>query len=304
MKVFFTDQFRFPLPEGHRFPMEKYALLRAAVVAAGLVPAEDLVVPEAATDAEILQAHDEEYLIKVQRGLLSAREIRRVGLPWSPELVERARRSVGGTLAACRAALTDGVAVNLAGGTHHAFRDHGQGYCLFNDVVIASRVMQVEGRAERVVVLDCDVHQGNGTAAITAGDPTIFTFSIHSESNFPLFKEPSDLDIELEDNTSDAGYLEALEAGVRSALASSDADLAIYLAGADPYEGDLLGRLAVSKEGLAERDSIVFNLCREAGLPVATVMAGGYGRRIEDTVAIHLQTVGIAAESARSVAAS
>jgi acetoin utilization deacetylase AcuC-like enzyme len=304
MKVFCTDQFRFPLPEGHRFPMEKYALLRAAIVAAGLVSAEDLIVPEAATDAEILQAHDEEYLIKVQRGLLTAKEIRRVGLPWSPELVERARRSVGGTLAACRAALADGVAVNLAGGTHHAFHDHGQGYCLFNDVVIASRVMQLEGRAERVVVLDCDVHQGNGTAAITAGDPTIFTFSIHSERNFPLFKEPSDLDIELEDNTADAGYLEALEAGVRSALVLSDADLAIYLAGADPYEGDLLGRLALSKKGLAERDSIVFNLCREAGLPVAAVMAGGYGRCIEDTVAIHLQTVGIAAKMAEGIAAS
>jgi acetoin utilization deacetylase AcuC-like enzyme len=296
MKVFYSDQFRFPLPRRHRFPIRKFAFLREAVIAAGLVPPEDLLVPDAATDEQILRAHDAEYLERVKHGGLTPQEVRRIGLPWSPELVERARRSIGGTVAACRAALADGVAVNLAGGTHHASRDRGQGFCLFNDIVIAARAMQAEGRVRRVVVLDCDVHQGNGTAAIAADDPTIFTFSIHSENNFPLHKGPSDLDIGLEDGTGDEAYMAALAGGVRRALELADADLAIYLAGADPYEDDLLGRLALSKAGLAERDRLVFELCRRAGIPVATAIAGGYGRRIEDTVDIHLQTVCIAVE--------
>jgi len=299
MKVFYSDPFHFPLPPRHRFPVRKYTLLREAVTAAGLVSPEDLLVPEAATDEQILRAHDAQYLQRVKSGGLTPQEIRRIGLPWSPELVERARRSVGGTVAACREALVDGVAVNLAGGTHHASRDRGQGFCLFNDSAIAARAMQAEGRVQRVVILDCDVHQGNGTAAIAAGDPTIFTFSIHSENNFPLHKQPSDLDIGLEDGTGDGAYLEALEAGVRRALELAHADLAIYLAGADPYKDDLLGRLALSKAGLAERDGMVFELCRQAGIPVATAIAGGYARRMEDTVDIHLQTVRIAAEMAR-----
>jgi acetoin utilization deacetylase AcuC-like enzyme len=300
MKIFYSDQFSFPLPPKHRFPLRKYALLRQAVVAAGLVPPEDLTVPEAATDEQILRAHDADYLKRVKNGQLTPKEIRRIGLPWSPEFVERARRSVGGTIGACRTALRDGIAVNLAGGTHHAFRDHGQGFCVFNDVVIAARTMQAERRVRRVVVIDCDVHQGNGTAAIAADDPTIFTFSIHSEQNFPLYKERSDLDIGLDDETGDAAYLEALDAGVRRALELADADLGFYVAGADPYEEDLLGRLALSKAGLAERDRLVFELCRRAGIPVAAVMAGGYGRRMEDTVEIHFQTVRIAAEMAET----
>jgi acetoin utilization deacetylase AcuC-like enzyme len=298
MKVFTSAQFTFPLPEGHRFPMTKYALLLEAVEASGLLAPGDLIVPEPATDAQIERAHDALYLEKVRDGRLTAKEIRRIGLPWSPELVVRARYSVGGTIAACRAALAEGVAVNLAGGTHHASRDRGQGYCLFNDTVIAIRAMQAEGRVERAVVLDCDVHQGNGTAAIARDDPTIFTFSIHNENNFPLHKEPSDLDIGLEDGTGDEEYLAALEGGVQEALARAGAELAIYLAGADPHEGDLLGRLALTKEGLARRDRMVLEMCRQAGLPVAVVLAGGYGRRVEDTVDIHLQTVRIAAELA------
>jgi acetoin utilization deacetylase AcuC-like enzyme len=300
MKVFRSDQFSFPLPEGHRFPIQKYVLLRKAIQADGLVAPDDLLVPEPASDAQLLRAHDRDYLERVKAGQLTQQEVRRIGLPWSPELVERARRSVGGTVAACRTALSEGIAVNLAGGTHHAFRDHGQGYCLFNDVVIAARVMQDEGCAERVVVLDCDVHQGNGTAALAGDDPTIFTFSIHNESNFPLFKEQSDLDIGLEDGTGDEAYLAALEDGVRRSLTLADADLAIYLAGADPHEGDLLGRLALTREGLAQRDWLVFELSCQAGVPVAAVMAGGYGRRVEDTVEIHLQTVRIAAEVAET----
>jgi acetoin utilization deacetylase AcuC-like enzyme len=301
MKVFHTDQFRFPLPEGHRFPSQKYILLRQAVLAAGLVAADDLIVPQAATDEQILRAHDADYLTRVQSGKLTPKEIRRIGLPWSPELVVRARRSVGGTIAACRAALADGIAVSLSGGTHHAFRDCGQGYCLFNDVVIAARTMQAECRAERIVVLDCDVHQGNGTAAITSGDPTIFTFSIHNEKNFPLVKEQSDLDIGLDDGTGDGPYLEALEAGAQRALSRARADLAIYLAGADPYEDDLLGRLALTKKGLAARDHLVLSLCQHANLPVAVVMAGGYGRQVQDTVAVHLQTVRTAATMAATI---
>ena len=298
MKVFTSAQFTFPLPEGHRFPMTKYALLREAVEASGLIAPGDLIVPEPATDEQIERAHDAVYLEKVKDGRLTAKEMRRIGLPWSPELVIRARYSVGGTIAACRAALAEGLAVNLAGGTHHASRDRGQGYCLFNDSAIAVRAMQAEGRVERAVVLDCDVHQGNGTAAIARDDPTIFTFSIHNENNFPLHKEPSDLDIGLEDGTADEEYLAALEGGVQEALARAGAELAIYLAGADPHEGDLLGRLALTKEGLARRDRMVLEMCRQAGLPVAVVLAGGYGRRVEDTVDIHLQTVRIAAELA------
>jgi acetoin utilization deacetylase AcuC-like enzyme len=190
------------------------------------------------------------------------------------------------------------VSVNLAGGTHHAFRDRGQGYCIFNDSVIAIRTLQAEGRIHRAVVLDGDVHQGNGTAALAADDPTIFTFSAHSESNFPLHKEGSDLDIGLPDGTGDGDYLDAWETGVRRALSLVPAELAVYLAGADPYGGDLLGRLALTKEGLAERDRMAFELCAGAGIPVATVMAGGYARHVEDTVDIHLQTVRLTAQSA------
>jgi len=301
MKIFYCDGFPLPLPPGHRFPIQKYVLLRQAVVAAGLVAPEDMLVPEPATDEQILRAHADDYLERVVHGELTPQEVRRIGLPWSPELVARTRCSLGGTIAACRAALRDGVAVSLAGGTHHAFRDHGQGYCVFNDSVIAARAMQAEGHVGRVAIIDCDVHQGNGTAAILAEDPTMFTFSIHGARNFPFHKELSDLDIELEDGTGDADYLEALQAGLARALESADADLAIYLAGADPYVGDQLGRLALSKEGLAARDRLVFELCRGTGLPIATVMSGGYGRQVEDTVDIHLQTVRIAAEMARGV---
>ena len=299
MKIFYCDGSPLPLPPGHRFPIQKYVLLREAVLAADLVAPENLLVPKPATDEQIMRAHDDDYLERVKTGQLTPKEVRRIGLPWSPELVARARCSVGGTIGACRAALRDGIAVSLVGGTHHAFRDHGQGYCVFNDSVIAARTVQAGGQVQRVAIVDCDVHQGNGTAAILADDPSIFTFSIHGARNFPFHKEQSDLDVELEDGTGDAYYLEALQAGLACALDLAEAELVIYLAGADPYAGDQLGRLALSKEGLAKRDRLVFELCRGAGLPVATVMSGGYGRQIEDTVDIHLGTVRIAAEMAR-----
>ena len=233
-------------------------------------------------------------------GTLSEREVRRIGLPWSPELVERSRRSVGGTVEACRAALSDGIAVSLSGGTHHAFADHGEGFCIFNDCAVAARTVQAEDRVRRVVIIDCDVHQGNGTAAILADDPTVFTFSIHGAKNFPFHKERSDLDLELADGADDATYLAALTAGMDAALAAARADLAIYLAGADPFVDDALGRLALSKAGLAERDRLVLDRCRRAGLPVAVVMAGGYARQIQDTVDIHLETVRICIAAAHN----
>jgi acetoin utilization deacetylase AcuC-like enzyme len=291
VKAFYCDQFVLPLPEGHRFPMEKYSRLRERVLAAGIVTLEDLIVPHAATDEEILRAHDAGYLRRVAGGELDRAEVRRIGFPWSPGMVERSRRSAGGTIEACRAALVDGAAVNLAGGTHHSFRDRGEGYCVFNDAAIASRAMQAEGRVERVVVIDCDVHQGNGTAAIFADDPTVFTFSIHGRNNFPFHKERSDLDVELPDGAADAEYLAALEAALERAIPESRADLAIYVSGADPHERDRLGRLKVSRAGLLARDRLVLAHCRRAGLPVAAVMAGGYNQDVAETVEIHLQTV-------------
>lgn len=289
MQIFYHDQFVLPLPDNHRFPMSKYALLRERVATA--FPQAALHTPEGATDAQLQLAHCEKYVEKVKAGALSRQEVRRMGFPWSPQLVERSRRSVGSTIAAGRAALQEGVAVNLAGGTHHAGPDWGQGYCVFNDAAVAARTLQAEGLTRRVVILDCDVHQGNGTAVIADGDETIFTFSIHGARNFPFHKEKSDLDIGLEDGTGDNVYLEQLEAGAREALRRARADLVIYLAGADPYEGDRLGRLSLSKEGLAARDRLVFDLCHRAGLPVAVTMAGGYGRVVEDTVDIHFRTV-------------
>ncbi len=294
MKVFYSDHVAYPLPPGHRFPASKYGLLRQRV-ADELVPPCELLPAEAATDGQLLRVHDAAYVDKVASGMLSDREVRRIGLPWSPELVERSRRSVGATLAACRAALKDGIAASLTGGTHHAFPDFGAGYCVFNDIAVASRAMQAEGRARRVVVIDCDVHQGDGTAAIFASDSSVFTFSIHGAKNFPLRKQRSDLDVELPDRTGDADYLDALEVGLERSLALAVADLAIYLAGADPFEGDTLGRLALTKPGLAGRDRLVFDACGRAGLPVAVVMGGGYARNIQDTVAIQLETVRIAA---------
>lgn len=295
MKIYHYDHFTFPLPTDHRFPVAKYALLQEAVAADSREMGAELIVPEPAAKKQLLLAHTEDYVDRVLHGRLSPTEIRRIGLPWSPELALRVRYSVGATIAACRTAVTDGVGASLGGGTHHACRDEGQGFCLFNDVAVAARVMQAEGLARRVLVVDCDVHQGNGTAEITNGDDTIFTFSIHGQKNFPFRKIPGDLDIGLPDGTEDEGYLTALEAGLRSALAQADADLAIFLAGADVHERDRLGRLALTTAGVAARDRLVFELCAAEGLPVVVTMAGGYGRDIQETVAIQLQTIQIAA---------
>jgi acetoin utilization deacetylase AcuC-like enzyme len=291
LKAFNCDNFRVPLPEWHRFPMIKYARLREKIVAEGLIAAEDLLTPHAATDDELLLAHDADYIKKMVAGSLTPDEIRTLGFPWTASLVERSRRSVGATIEASRLAFEDGISVNLAGGTHHAYRDHGAGFCVFNDAAVAARVIQEEGKAQRVLIVDCDVHQGDGTASIFGNDPTVFTFSIHGALNYPLEKQASDLDVELEDGTQDAAYLEALNKGLTLAIERAKADLVIYLAGADPYIYDRLGRLRITKDGLLQRDRLVFTHCRKAGLPVAVTMAGGYAEEVADTVDIHYQTV-------------
>jgi len=288
--IFYCDHFVLPLPPGHRFPMEKYSRLRAGV-AQGLPGGRELLhVPEPASDGELMGVHTPAYHARVVAGTLRPEEVRRIGFPWSPELVERSRRSVGGTVAAARTALQEGVGVNLAGGTHHAFAHRGEGFCVFNDVAVAVRTLQGEGRLRRAAVVDLDVHQGNGTASIFRGDRSVFTVSVHGAGNFPFWKERSDLDLELPDRTGDAVYLEAVRSGVSAALGTNP-ELLFYLAGADPYEGDRLGRLSVTREGLAERDRIVFGEARRAGVAVAVSMAGGYASKVEDTVAIHLHTV-------------
>ena len=261
------------------------------MLAERILEPEKLYIPDPASDEQILRVHTAEYLSKVKSGKLSPREIRRIGFPWSPQLVERSRRSVGGTIAASLAALTEGIAINLAGGTHHAYPDHGEGFCVFNDVAIATRAMQVERGVKNIVILDCDVHQGNGTAAVFRDDPSVFTFSIHGAKNFPFHKEESDLDFALEDGTHDEAYLEALKTGVHMALSSIEAEFAIFLSGADAYLDDRLGRLALTKAGLIERDRIVFEACWKEGIPLTVVMAGGYARNVRDTVDIHFNTV-------------
>ena len=291
MKVFYSDHFVLPLPEGHRFPMVKYSMLRERVAASGICEPGEMRVPRPVSDEEILRAHDRDYLRHVVEGTLSRKEMRRIGFPWSKRMVERSRRASGGTLGACLAALEDGFSANLAGGTHHAFADQGEGYCVFNDSAIAARAVRAEGLVEQVVILDTDVHQGNGTAAILRGDPSIFTFSIHGARNFPFRKEESDLDVALPDGADDGEFVEALEAGLERVLEESKAELAFYLAGADPYEDDRLGRLSVSKEGLAERDRLILESCRERDIPVAVTMAGGYARKVEDTVDIHFRSI-------------
>ncbi len=294
MKLFYTDVFVLPLPAGHRFPMEKYSRLRAVLLASGDFAEGDFCLPHAATDEELARAHDRAYIERVSCGQLSEKELKAIGFPWSEGMVERSRRSAGATLGACRAALEDGVSANLAGGTHHAFRDRGEGFCVFNDAAVAALTMQAEGRANRILIVDCDVHQGNGTASILRGDDSVFTFSIHGARNFPFTKEESDLDIELPDGCSDEAYLAQLGHGVVTAFDLARPDLVIYLAGADPYADDRFGRLALSFAGLEARDRLVYATARAADTPLAVAMAGGYARNIMDTVRIHANTIRLA----------
>ncbi|WP_169977331.1 histone deacetylase family protein [Tautonia rosea] len=297
MAIYFSDRFVLPLPEWHRFPMAKYARLRDRLERSGIVPPELLREPPAATDQEILRAHDSDYFARAVSGQFLAEEARALGFPWSPQLIERSRRSAGATIAAARDVLTGAsFGVNLAGGTHHAAPNRCAGYCVFNDSAIAARAMQAEGLARRVLIVDCDVHQGDGTALIFADDPTVFTFSIHGERNYPLRKPPSDLDVPLPDGTDDDAYLAALDAGLAEGIDRSRADLAIYLAGADPYLADRFGRMKLTMPGLEARDRLVFDALRSRAIPVAVSMAGGYSENVDDIVAIHFATVKLAVE--------
>jgi acetoin utilization deacetylase AcuC-like enzyme len=299
MKAFYCPLFELPLPAGHTFPMVKYRRLYEAVQARAASWAIELVEPAPASEADLLRVHCPHYVARMRGGDARPEEMRRIGFPWSPAMVARSCLSSGATIAALRAALGgDGVAANLAGGTHHAAYDRGGGYCVFNDAVVAARHVQAHGLARRVLVVDLDAHHGNGTAALCAHDPSIFTFSMHAAKTYPAIKPASDLDVPLAAGTADADYLDALAAHLPVAIARADADAAIYLAGADPYVGDRLGGLGLTQAGLAERDRFVFAACARAGLPVAVTMAGGYAPDPEDIVAIHLRTVRIAAESA------
>ncbi|HKT09990.1 MAG TPA: histone deacetylase [Gemmatimonadaceae bacterium] len=283
-----------PLPPGHRFPMAKYRLLKERVIGDGIIPASRVLEPDRAPVENVRLVHTERYVEDIDRGRLDAAAERRLGFPWSPALVERSYRSVGGTIAAAHAALENGIAINLSGGTHHAFADHGEGFCVFNDVAIAIRALQREQRLARAVVIDLDVHQGNGTNAIFAGDERVYTFSMHGAKNYPFHRVPGCVDIELPDGTDDGAYLDILAAALPNALRAAGAQLVIYLAGADVLAGDRLGRLGLTQAGMARRDALVLEACREIGLPVAIVLGGGYGARLEDTVDGHVQTVRLA----------
>jgi acetoin utilization deacetylase AcuC-like enzyme len=284
--------YTFPLPPGHRFPIEKYALLRDAVIAEGFVA--EVHEPARATVEELERVHTPEYVARLTTGTLSDAELRLLGFPWSPALVERSYRAVGGTLGAARRALEDGVAMNLAGGTHHAFPDRGEGFCVFNDVAIAVRTLRAEGRIQRAAIVDLDVHQGNGTHAIFADDAETYTFSMHGGRNYPFHKVPGTLDIELSDGIGDDDYLTLLAESLPRVLREGRPDLVVYLAGADPHERDRLGRLKLTFEGLERRDAMVLEACREVGIPVAITIAGGYGLDVHETVAIHVGTARVA----------
>ncbi len=294
-----SDQFSFPLAESHPFPLPKYALVRERLLAERVLEPHWITRSEPAPEDWLLAGHDAAYVARSLRGAWSDAEIRRLGLPWSPELVTRARAALWGTVQASRAALAHGVAGNLAGGTHHAFPDRGEAYCLFNDFAVAVALLRRDGLARRPFVLDLDVHQGNGTAACFAGDATAFTFSMHARHNYPLRKEHSTLDVELEDGAGDDDVLAALDRHVRTALDAHAPDLVFYQAGVDALASDRLGRLRMTHAGLAERDRRVFAWLESRDLPVCLTLGGGYGRPLEDTVEAHAN-VWRAARIARS----
>ena len=302
MQAYYSDQFVLPLPEGHRFPMAKYRMLRDQLAAH--LPEVRLMPAPSSTDGELAFAHTPDYIASIAEGTISPSAMREIGFPWSPAMAERARHSVGATIAAGRSAMAEGIAANLAGGTHHSYADKGSGFCVFNDVAVTARLMQAEwGRKPgpwraplKVAVIDLDVHQGNGTASILKNDDSVFTLSLHGDKNFPFRKEASDLDVALPDGCGDADYLTALEQALAELESRFDPGLVIYLAGADPFEGDRLGRLKLTHDGLEARDRRVFDWCFARRLPCVFVMAGGYGTRIEETVQVQLNTYRVAVQ--------
>lgn len=285
------DRFSFPLPARHRFPLAKYALLRARAIAEGLMPAHDIHEPEPIAWEELALVHDAALLTRVREGTLTRREQQVVGLPWSAELVERARRATRGTVEAARDAMAGGAGMNLGGGTHHAARDAARGFCLVNDVAVAAAVLARDEHVRRTLIVDCDVHQGDGTAQIFAGDTSVFTLSLHGARNYPFTRIPSDLDVDLPSGTGDDAYLDALSEALDRAVPAARPDIIFYLAGADPWEGDRLGRLSLTKVGLRARDDLVLARARAVGAAVCVVLAGGYADDISDTVDINLATL-------------
>lgn len=288
MRAFAHDLYTYPLPEGHRFPLSKYRLVREA---AERLPGVHVHDADAAAWDELLRTHSDDWVARVRDGRLERREELALGLPWSEALVERARRATGATIAAARAALEDGIAANLGGGTHHAFAGAGRGFCVFNDVVTALRVLRSEGRVRRVLVVDVDVHQGDGTHALLAGDAAAFTLSVNGFRNYPFRRVPGDLDVDLPDGTTDDPYLTALDEVLPVALRRARPELCFVLAGADPFEGDRLGRLALTKQGLTARDALVRDTLAGAGVPICVTLAGGYAEDIRDTVDINVSTL-------------
>lgn len=295
MRVFYTPRYYADIGEGHVFPIRKFELVRDRLLAEGTLAPSEIVEPREAAIADVLLVHTEDYVTRLRAGDLTAREIRRLGLPWSKALVRRSFLATSGTIGAALAALAEGVGANLAGGTHHAFPDHGEGFCVLNDVAVAVRVLRRDRRARRAAVVDLDVHQGNGTAFIFDGDAEVFTFSMHGAKNYPLFKLRSTLDVELADGTGDDEYLSTL-AGHLPRVFEHRPELVFYLGGADPFAGDKLGRLSLSTAGLRARDETLLRACRERGVPVAAVMSGGYAADINDTVEIHCNTIRAAKE--------
>ncbi|HYV67914.1 MAG TPA: histone deacetylase [Myxococcales bacterium] len=290
IRVFHCDAHALPLPPGHRFPAPKYRLLRERLLGEGTLREDGLTASGMIDLDALLLVHEPAYVEAVVRGHLSDAEVRRLGFPWSEELVRRSRASVAGTVAAARNALCNGIAGNLAGGTHHAFADHGEGFCVFNDHAVAVRLLQLEGRIERAVIVDLDVHQGNGTAAIFAGDDSVFTFSMHGARNYPFRKQRSSLDVELPDGCEDAEYLALLARHLPEVLDAARADLLLYQGGVDPLAGDALGRLRLTHQGLRARDRLVLAAARDRGLPLVLTLGGGYGRPIEASVEAHCGT--------------
>jgi acetoin utilization deacetylase AcuC-like enzyme len=288
--IFYSPYYYADIGEGHVFPIRKFEIARDILLAEGTLRPEEIIEPAAVERGDLLLVHTEDYIKRLVEGRLTGKEIRKLGLPWSEALVRRSFHAISGTINATRAALRDGISSNLAGGTHHAYPDRGEGYCVLNDVAVAVRVLQRDGRAARFLIIDLDVHQGNGTAFIFRDSPEVFTFSMHGAKNYPLFKELSSLDIEMADGTEDAEYLDTLEHALPR-LRLHNADIIFYLAGADPYEKDKLGRLNMSKLGLRRRDEMVLEFARSEGIPIVTTMSGGYAGEIDDTVDIHCNTI-------------
>lgn len=289
-RLYYSPYYYADIGEGHVFPIRKFELALKQLVAEGTVLESEIAAPEPASEKDLLLVHTEDYISRLIAGQLTPKEIRKLGLPWSQSLVRRSLHAISGTINAARRAMVDGVSSNLAGGTHHAYPDRGEGFCVLNDVAVSIEVLKRDGLASRFLVIDCDVHQGDGTAFIFADEPDVFTFSMHGAKNYPLFKQTSSLDIELADGTGDDDYLATLGEALKR-VAVHNADIIFYLAGADPYEGDKLGRLALTIDGLRRRDEMVLEYARDRDIPVVTTMSGGYAADISDTVEIHCNTI-------------